>query len=169
MCRRFVPGCACASGGATASDRFCCFRWLQLVLEIMCCAILSLALRHRWQSGCCNPTQATRMPSKLTATSHEGGSASSDARRVALQAAALAAAQEPSTSERRGPRRAAAYDDNGAPTKALLGFCRGCGVDPDAVFFKADKKVGAQRSSSMPPKRRFRHTAQPCWSRPRAF
>ncbi len=35
--------------------------------------------------------------------------------------------------EKRGPALAAAYDDNGQPTKAVLGFARSCGVDIDAL------------------------------------
>lgn len=62
-------------------------------------------------------------------------------RRLTVRVAALAPRQETVTEERRGPPRARAFDDAGNPTKALLGFCRGCGADAAGVFFKADKKV----------------------------
>lgn len=62
-------------------------------------------------------------------------------RRLMVRVAALAPRQETVTEERRGPPRARAFDDAGNPTKALLGFCRGCGADAAGVFFKADKKV----------------------------
>jgi glycyl-tRNA synthetase beta chain len=35
--------------------------------------------------------------------------------------------------ERRGPAVAAAFDDDGNPTKATQGFARSCGVEPDAL------------------------------------
>lgn len=62
-------------------------------------------------------------------------------RRLTVRVAALAPRQETVTEERRGPPRSRAFDDAGNPTKALLGFCRGCGADAAGVFFKADKKV----------------------------
>ncbi|GIV02090.1 MAG: glycine--tRNA ligase beta subunit [Fimbriimonadales bacterium] len=40
--------------------------------------------------------------------------------------------------ERRGPSKAAAYDSEGNPTKALLGFCRGAGVELGAVEIRDD-------------------------------
>ena len=72
---------------------------------------------------------------------HNGVRVRGTPRRLAVQVAQLAAAQEATTTERRGPKRGAAFDEAGAPTKALLGFCRGAGVEPDAVFFRADKKA----------------------------
>ena len=40
----------------------------------------------------------------------------------------------------RGPAARAAFDDDGAPTKALEGFCRGQGVSPDDVERREDEK-----------------------------
>ncbi len=41
--------------------------------------------------------------------------------------------QEDSTKEQRGPALKAAYDVDGVPTPALLGFCRSQGISPDAL------------------------------------
>ena len=40
----------------------------------------------------------------------------------------------------RGPAARSAYDDSGKPTRALEGFCRGQGVQPDAVEKREDEK-----------------------------
>lgn len=73
--------------------------------------------------------------------SHEGVEVLGTPRRLVACVRALAPRQETVTEERRGPPRSRAYDSDGSPTKALLGFCRGCGVDAEGVFFKEDKKV----------------------------
>lgn len=72
---------------------------------------------------------------------HGGVDVQGTPRRLTVRVAALAPRQEAVSEERRGPPRKRAYDDDGNPTKALLGFCRGCGVDAGSVFFQADKKV----------------------------
>lgn len=51
-------------------------------------------------------------------------------RRLIVAFAGVPERQEDATERRRGPALKAAYDESGAPTKALLGFCRGAGVDP---------------------------------------
>lgn len=51
-------------------------------------------------------------------------------RRLIVAFDGLPERQEDATERRRGPALKAAYDESGAPTKALLGFCRGAGVDP---------------------------------------
>jgi glycyl-tRNA synthetase beta chain len=48
-------------------------------------------------------------------------------RRLAVQVEALATAQPDRVEERRGPALTAAYDADGEPTKAALGFARSCG------------------------------------------
>jgi glycyl-tRNA synthetase len=58
--------------------------------------------------------------------------------------------QETQSEARRGPPRTRAYDAANEPTKALLGFCRGAGVDPSSVFFQADNKVWKRRAASAP-------------------
>ena len=54
-------------------------------------------------------------------------------RRLALLIDALASGQQDRIAERRGPAVGAAFDDNGAPTQAALGFARSCGVEVDSL------------------------------------
>ncbi len=54
-------------------------------------------------------------------------------RRLAVVVKNLDTAQSDKAVERRGPALAAAFDDNGNPTKATQGFARSCGVTPDAL------------------------------------
>ncbi len=51
-------------------------------------------------------------------------------RRLALQIKKLAARQPNSTVERKGPSLEAAFDLDGKPTPACVGFARSCGVEP---------------------------------------
>ncbi len=62
-------------------------------------------------------------------------------RRIALLVKDLAEMQPDSQQESKGPALKAAYDADGQPTKALLGFCRGQGIEPDAVLQKEIKGV----------------------------
>lgn len=50
-------------------------------------------------------------------------------RRLAITVASMSAKQPDQNSDRKGPAEAAAFDEQGNPTKALQGFMRGCGVD----------------------------------------
>ena len=50
-------------------------------------------------------------------------------RRLAMHIPGVAVIQPQQTIERRGPALAAAYDAEGQPAKALLGFAQSCGVD----------------------------------------
>src|SRR5206468_9183092 len=54
-------------------------------------------------------------------------------RRLTLYARGLAERQTDFDEEATGPAVKAAYDAEGKPTRALLGFCQGKGVDVDAV------------------------------------
>jgi glycyl-tRNA synthetase beta chain len=54
-------------------------------------------------------------------------------RRLAVLVRDLHANQPDQVLERRGPSLAAAYDQDGRPTKAAQGFARSCGVDLDAL------------------------------------
>lgn len=54
-------------------------------------------------------------------------------RRLAVLIRSLAEAQGDRDIERRGPSLKAAYDADGKPTKALQGFARSCGVEPDQL------------------------------------
>lgn len=62
-------------------------------------------------------------------------------RRLTLLAAALAEKAADMESEAKGPAVKAAYDASGQPTKALLGFCRGQGIEPEQVLTKEIKGV----------------------------
>jgi glycyl-tRNA synthetase beta chain len=54
-------------------------------------------------------------------------------RRLALEVEGLATRQTDHEEEATGPAVRVAYDAEGKPTRALLGFCQGKGVDPSAV------------------------------------
>jgi glycyl-tRNA synthetase beta chain len=54
-------------------------------------------------------------------------------RRLAVSVEALAIAQPDRVVERRGPALAAAFDEEGEPTQAALGFARSCGVDVETL------------------------------------
>jgi len=54
-------------------------------------------------------------------------------RRLAVLIRSLAAAQPDREVERKGPSLKAAYDSDGKPTKAVIGFARSCGVEVDAL------------------------------------
>ncbi len=61
-------------------------------------------------------------------------------RRLAVYVSALAESQSDKVVEKRGPAVSAAFDDNGEPTKAALGWARGNGIDvSDAQRLKTDK------------------------------
>ncbi|ASQ46762.1 glycine--tRNA ligase subunit beta [Legionella clemsonensis] len=61
-------------------------------------------------------------------------------RRLAIRITELQDEQPSQTVSRRGPAVAAAYDANGQPTPALLGFAKSCGVGVDALSVsKTDK------------------------------
>jgi len=61
----------------------------------------------------------------------------------------------------KGPAKKAAYDAEGQPTKALLGFCRGQGINPEQVveqefngvfYIYADKEIKGQNTKELLPK-----------------
>ena len=73
---------------------------------------------------------------------YEGVKTYAAPRRLAVMIQQLATRQEDQNQERRGPALAAAFDDEGMPTKALQGFARSCGVEPDALErMETDKGV----------------------------
>jgi glycyl-tRNA synthetase beta chain len=59
-------------------------------------------------------------------------------RRLILSVSGIASVQPDEEKRQRGPKIAAAFDDSGAPTKALAGFCRGQGIEPDTVVKEGD-------------------------------
>jgi glycyl-tRNA synthetase beta chain len=61
-------------------------------------------------------------------------------RRIVLYVKSMSEAQDDIMIEKRGPAKSAAYDKNGNPTKAALGFARGQGVDiSDVSVINTDK------------------------------
>jgi glycyl-tRNA synthetase beta chain len=61
-------------------------------------------------------------------------------RRLALVISKVQTRQEDRTIERRGPAVTSAFDEDGNPTKALMGFAKSCGVDVDDLeTMKTDK------------------------------
>ncbi|DBB00083.1 TPA: hypothetical protein ACH3X1_013938 [Trebouxia sp. C0004] len=61
-------------------------------------------------------------------------------RRLALLISQLAVHQRGAENKLRGPPAKVAYSPEGAPSKALLGFCKKNGVQADSVFTEADSK-----------------------------
>jgi glycyl-tRNA synthetase beta chain len=62
-------------------------------------------------------------------------------RRLAVKIDALALSQPDEAFERKGPAVKSAFDADGNATKALLGFCRGLKIEPDALE-RIDTKKG---------------------------
>ena len=61
-------------------------------------------------------------------------------RRLAVKITNVSATQADQIQARRGPALAAAYDSEGQPTKALLGFAKSCGVSPDVLETEKSEK-----------------------------
>lgn len=61
-------------------------------------------------------------------------------RRLAVWVEAAQTQQEDQTIERKGPAIQAAYDADGQPTKALLGFARSCGLEVSELLTEATDK-----------------------------
>ncbi|SFR52412.1 glycine--tRNA ligase subunit beta [Thiomicrospira sp. ALE5] len=61
-------------------------------------------------------------------------------RRLAVWIASVQTQQDDQTLERKGPALKAAYDQEGQPTKALLGFARSCGLDVSDLFTEETDK-----------------------------
>lgn len=60
-------------------------------------------------------------------------------RRLVLYARDVHPVTSPVEVKVRGPSKRAAYDQSGAPTRALLGFCKSQGISPEQVVVEADK------------------------------
>lgn len=90
---------------------------------------LSEALRHNLEA---NLTEARLAPS----ATHPYAAP----RRLAVLLRDVPACQPSAERERRGPAVSAAFDDNGEPTKAVLGFARSCGCEvADLETLETDK------------------------------
>jgi len=71
---------------------------------------------------------------------HQGVSWYASPRRLGLQVKALDAKQQDKEVEKRGPATKAAFDAEGNPTKAAMGWARGCGIEvKDAQTLETDK------------------------------
>ncbi|WP_404341625.1 glycine--tRNA ligase subunit beta [Pseudoalteromonas mariniglutinosa] len=71
---------------------------------------------------------------------HQGVSWYASPRRLGLQVKALDAKQQDKEVEKRGPATKAAFDADGNPTKAAMGWARGCGIEvKDAQTLETDK------------------------------
>lgn len=72
-------------------------------------------------------------------------------RRLALRIADLALASPDQRQTRRGPAVAAAFDQNGQPTQAALGFARSCGVEvADLGRLESDKGAWLVHEQNIP-------------------
>ncbi|NLX52099.1 MAG: glycine--tRNA ligase subunit beta [Deltaproteobacteria bacterium] len=70
-------------------------------------------------------------------------------RRLVLAIADVAPRQEDQTIEKLGPARKAAFDENGRPTKAAIGFARGQGLDVsrlETITTEKGEYVGARKT-----------------------
>ena len=75
-------------------------------------------------------------------------------RRLALSVKGLSEQQPTQNIERRGPAIKAAYNDNGQPTKALLGFAKSCGVEVSELEqIETDKGAWLYFKASAPGKK----------------
>lgn len=59
-------------------------------------------------------------------------------RRLIVSIADLAPRQDDRTVEARGPSAKAAFEEDGSPSRALVGFCKGQGVDPSEARLEGD-------------------------------
>ncbi len=77
-------------------------------------------------------------------------------RRLAVTVKTVAASQTDKNSENKGPAAKIAFDQNGAPTKAALGFARGQGVDPaelvvrDGYIYAIVQEIGRPAAELLP-------------------
>ncbi len=81
-------------------------------------------------------------------------------RRLTIIVRGLSVKQPDATITARGPNKKAAYDPDGNPTKALLGFARSQGIEPDkltelktdkGVYLQAVKKVTGRKTGEILP------------------
>ncbi|CAM4023782.1 MULTISPECIES: glycine--tRNA ligase subunit beta [Pseudoalteromonas] len=89
---------------------------------------------------------------------HQGVKWYASPRRLGLQVTALAAKQQDKEVEKRGPATKAAFDSEGNPTKAAMGWARGCGIEvSEAQTLETDKgawllhiaKVAGQETTAL--------------------
>ncbi|MDR1358899.1 MAG: glycine--tRNA ligase subunit beta, partial [Coriobacteriales bacterium] len=96
-----------------------------LVLEIGCEEIPSTPLYRATDQLAALATKAL----EVARIEHGDVSTRSTPRRIILEVKRLATSSTPLVQRFRGPAVSRAYDDNGEPTKAAIGFARGKGID----------------------------------------
>ncbi len=113
----------------------------ELLLEVGCEELPASFVRKAYTDLLASVSQQLAEAGVL----EEPGTAMGTPRRLILSFPKLKARQEDQVKEVRGPGVKAAYDADGNPTQALLGFCRGQGVDP-ADLRKDDQYVWASKT-----------------------
>ena len=83
-------------------------------------------LSEAFSSGICRGLEQANLPYTISQPF-------ATPRRLAVHVKGVAVAQADQVIEKRGPALSAAYDGEGNPTKAALGFARSCGVDVDQL------------------------------------
>ena len=79
---------------------------------------------------------------KQAGLTHQGIKGYATPRRLALRITELIDQQPDQNIEKRGPAYKAAFDDAGEPTKALLGFMRGCSIEDPSLLGKVETEKG---------------------------
>ncbi|WMS90857.1 glycine--tRNA ligase subunit beta [Pseudoalteromonas sp. HL-AS1] len=107
-----------------------------LLVEIGTEELPPKALRKLAEAFAANLTQEL----ETLELAHKGVSWYASPRRLGLQVKALEAKQQDKEVEKRGPATKAAFDSEGNPTKAAMGWARGCGIEvKDAQTLETDK------------------------------
>ena len=106
------------------------------LLEIGCEELPPLTL-HELSVTLCSNIKAQLNQAELRYTKMH---AFATPRRFAVLVTDLAVSQPPRYIERQGPSLTAAYDSNGTPTLACLGFANACGVSTDQLEIKETNK-----------------------------
>ncbi|MDO6637637.1 glycine--tRNA ligase subunit beta [Pseudoalteromonas carrageenovora] len=107
-----------------------------LLVEIGTEELPPKALRKLAEAFAANLTQEL----ETLELAHQGVSWYASPRRLGLQVKLLEAKQQDKEVEKRGPATKAAFDSEGNPTKAAMGWARGCGIDvSEAQTLETDK------------------------------
>ncbi|MEL0634577.1 glycine--tRNA ligase subunit beta [Pseudoalteromonas carrageenovora] len=107
-----------------------------LLVEIGTEELPPKALRKLAEAFAANLTQEL----ETLELAHQGVSWYASPRRLGLQVKSLEAKQQDKEVEKRGPATKAAFDSEGNPTKAAMGWARGCGIDvSEAQTLETDK------------------------------
>src|ERR1700733_11589710 len=101
----------------------------ELLLEVGCEELPASSVRRAYTDLLANVTAALKEAGVLEGPRTAMGTP----RRLVVAFPDLKDRQEDQVKEVRGPGIKAAYGADGAPTPALLGFCRSQGVEPDSL------------------------------------